>query len=117
MRRLGIRPARPRHRTDHLTPATLDEHEWRLPDLARELGMPTASLYHWIYRGWVTGRRDPDHPHRWILHADDHELATLREHRTRPAGYHSRRHFLDTAATPPAGQTRNGGSHEANTNE
>jgi Recombinase zinc beta ribbon domain len=59
MRRLGIRPARPRYRTDHLT---VGEHEWRLPDLARELGMPTASLYHWVYRGWVTGRRDPDHP-------------------------------------------------------
>jgi hypothetical protein len=114
MRRLGIRPARPRYRTDHLTADTLGEHEWRLPDLARELGMPTASLYHWIYRGWVTGRRDPDHPHRWILHADDHELATLREHRTRPAGYHSRHRFLDTAGRS---NPRNGGSHKANTNK
>lgn len=49
-------------------------------------GMHTATVYNWIYRGWLTARRDGDH---WIITADQHELELLRERRDRPPGYYT----------------------------
>jgi hypothetical protein len=65
----------------------LGEHEWTVPRLASAVGMPTASVYNWIYRGWLTARHEGIH---WIITADQHELDRLRERRNRPAGYYSR---------------------------
>ena len=31
-----------------------------VPGLAAELGMPTATIYNWIYRGWITARHAPE---------------------------------------------------------
>jgi len=33
--------------------------QWSVPGLSAELGMPTASIYNWIYRGWITARHAP----------------------------------------------------------
>lgn len=58
--------------------------EWRLPDLAAELGMPTISLYAWLKRGWVHGRQLDEPGRPWALFADDMELARLRALRAAP---------------------------------
>ncbi len=70
--------------------------EWWLGDLAVELEMTTSTLYTWINRGWITVRRDSCWPHRLIARADQQELAELRERRTRPPGWYSRRIWTDT---------------------
>jgi hypothetical protein len=49
--------------------AGLAPGEWSVPGLAAALGMPTASVYNWIYRGWVTARHAPGSKN-WIITAD-----------------------------------------------
>jgi DNA invertase Pin-like site-specific DNA recombinase len=78
-------------------PPELGEHEWTVTRLASALGMPTATVYNWMYRGWLTARRDGDH---WIITADQHELQHLRERRDRPPGYYTRARWTQ----PPTGQ-------------
>src|SRR6266498_1543500 len=74
-------------------------NEWWLDDLAAELGMPPLTLHSWIRRGWVHARQESRRPHRWILHADPHQLVELRQRRTRPPGWYTRRRWTDP--TPP----------------
>jgi DNA invertase Pin-like site-specific DNA recombinase len=77
-------------------------NEWWLDELAVELAMPPITLHSWLRRGWVRGRKETTPPCRWILHADQHELAELRERRTRPPGWYTRRRWADpTPLTPP----------------
>ena len=45
------RKATPR-RSSPAKQARLKRHEWRLPDLAEELSMPSVTLYTWLMRGW-----------------------------------------------------------------
>jgi hypothetical protein len=63
--------------------------EWSVPGLSAELGMPTASIYNWIYRGWITARHAPG-TRNWIITADDEQIRQLRERRARPPGYYNR---------------------------
>jgi hypothetical protein len=63
----------------------LEEHEWWLTDLARELGMPTVHC--WLRRGWITARKRTGAGGRWILWADDEELDRLRRLRASPRGW------------------------------
>jgi DNA invertase Pin-like site-specific DNA recombinase len=63
--------------------------EWSVPGLSAELGMPTASIYNWIYRGWITARHAPG-TRNWIITADDGQIRQLRERRARPPGYYTR---------------------------
>jgi DNA invertase Pin-like site-specific DNA recombinase len=63
--------------------------EWSVPGLSAELGMPTASIYNWIYRGWITARHAPG-TKNWIITADDEQIRQLRERRARPPGYYNR---------------------------
>ncbi len=74
-------------------------NEWWLDELAAELGMPPITLHSWIRRGWVGARQESRRPYRWIVHADEGELAELRERRTRPPGWYTRRRWTDPA--PP----------------
>jgi len=67
----------------------LNPGEWSVPGLSAELAMPTASIYNWIYRGWITARRAPG-GRNWIILADQQQLAELRERRHRPPGYYTR---------------------------
>jgi len=49
--------------------------QWTVQNLAAELGMPAATLYGWIYEGWVTA----EYGDRLVVHADPAEIARLRE--------------------------------------
>ena len=55
----------------------LDENEWWLTDLARELQMSHTKLRDWANRGWLHSRRTPIQQ-RWILWADSDEVTRLR---------------------------------------
>ena len=63
--------------------------EWSVTSLSAELGMPTASIYNWIYRGWITARHAPG-TRNWIITADEEQMRQLRERRARPPGYYTR---------------------------
>ena len=64
---------------------TLRRHEWLLPALAAKLSMPTVTLYSWLRRGWIQGRRLEDEPMRpWVLRADAQDLAKLHALRAAP---------------------------------
>jgi DNA-binding transcriptional MerR regulator len=55
----------------------LKKAEWLLTDLARELGMPAATLHSWRKRGWVHARKLPVAGGHWALWADGQELKRL----------------------------------------
>ena len=55
----------------------LEDDEWWLTDLARELEMSHLKLRDWAKRGWVHSRKTPVQS-RWILWADEEELIRLR---------------------------------------
>jgi DNA invertase Pin-like site-specific DNA recombinase len=74
--------------------------EWWLDDLAAELAMPPITLHSWIRRGWVRARQESRRPYRWIIRANDHQLAELHQRRSRPPGWYTRRRWADPA--PPA---------------
>jgi DNA invertase Pin-like site-specific DNA recombinase len=78
--------------------------EWSVPGLSAELGMPTASIYNWIYRGWITARHAPG-TKNWIITADAAEMQQLRERKARPAGFYSRARWTQqaTPVTPREG--------------
>jgi DNA invertase Pin-like site-specific DNA recombinase len=75
-------------------------YEWWLDDLAAELAMPPITLHSWIRRGWVHARQESRRPYRWIIYADGHQLAELRQRRSRPPGWYTRRRWADSE--PPA---------------
>lgn len=54
----------------------LDQGEWWLTDLARELKMSHLKLRDWAVRGWVHGRQTPIQA-RWIVWADKDEVKRL----------------------------------------
>ena len=97
IRRLGLRPGLDHdHRTDR---GSLGPGQWWLATLAREIGMPAATLFGWLRRGWATGRQDTRPPYRWIITADQAEVERLRALHQLPAGYHSRRRWTDTGTS------------------
>ena len=55
----------------------LDQHEWWLADLARELRMSHLKLRDWITRGWLHARRTPIQGY-WIAWADRDEVRRLK---------------------------------------
>jgi DNA invertase Pin-like site-specific DNA recombinase len=87
MNRLGL--VEPRSRSKRRD--GLEDNEWWLPELARELGMPEVTLYSWIGRGWVEGRQIPGAYRRWVLWADPAEVERLHQLRSLPRGYHVRK--------------------------
>jgi hypothetical protein len=56
----------------------LQKHEWRLPELAKNLKISGAKLRAWAERGWIHARKTPVYGH-WILWADREELRRLRQ--------------------------------------
>lgn len=93
IRRLGLRPGLDHdHRTGQ---GSLGHNQWWLATLAREIGMPTATLFTWLKRGWITGRQDTRAPYRWIVTADRAEVERLRALHQLPAGHHNRRRWTD----------------------
>jgi len=51
--------------------------EWLLTDLARELGMPSATLHRWRTVGWVQARKLPVPGGHWAIWATGAELKRL----------------------------------------
>jgi hypothetical protein len=88
MRRLGVHQPR-RHRRP-----PLQEHEWWLSDLERELGKSNSTLHQWRKRGWLQARWH-EHSKRWVAWADEAELQRLKERGALPAGEVSRQMWLD----------------------
>jgi DNA invertase Pin-like site-specific DNA recombinase len=110
IRRLGLRPGLDNdHRTDN---GSLGPGQWWLAALAREIGMPTATLFGWLRRGWVTGRQDTRPPYRWIITADSAEVQRLRALHQLPAGYHSRRRWTDGSTPIDTTKDKEPGTHE-----
>jgi DNA invertase Pin-like site-specific DNA recombinase len=79
-------PHGPRPRTATAT-GLLQEHEWFLSELARELDMPRDTLHRWRRVGWVQARKLPVPSGAWALWADADELARLRQLRKTPRGW------------------------------
>ena len=109
IRRLGLRPGLDHdHRTDH---GSLGPGQWWLATFAREIGMPVATLFGWLKRGWVTGRQDTRPPYRWIITADSAEVQRLRALHQLPAGYHNRRRW--TGDGTPIGTSKDQGARQS----
>ena len=109
IRRLGLRPGLDHdQQTDH---GSLGPGQWWLAALAREIGMPTATLFGWLKRGWVTGRQDTRPPYRWIITADAAEVERLRALHQLPAGYHSRRRWTGTGIPTDNSQDKETDTH------
>jgi hypothetical protein len=77
----------------------LPADEWSVGSLAAELGMPTATIYTWINRGWITARRAPG-TKNWIITANDQQIRELRERRARPPGYYTRARWATQQPQP-----------------
>jgi hypothetical protein len=77
----------------------LQKGEWLLTDLARHLGMPSATLHRWRQVGWVHARKLPVPGGHWALWADAAELKRL----ARLRGHHRARRdqSLPTELTAP----------------
>lgn len=63
--------------TKKLDPVQFSLHEWRLPELAKQLGVPRQRLRDWAHKGWVHARQTPTQG-LWIIWADVDEMERLR---------------------------------------
>jgi Recombinase zinc beta ribbon domain/Recombinase len=70
--------------------------EWSVPGLAAALGMPTATVYNWIYRGWVTAQHATGSKN-WIITADATQIQQPRERKARPPGFYTRARWAQPA--------------------
>jgi hypothetical protein len=77
---------------------SLEPGQRSVPGLAAELGMPTATIYNWIYCGWITARHAPG-SRCWIT-ADDQQIRQLRERKARPPGYYTRARWAPPEPEP-----------------
>jgi hypothetical protein len=102
LQRLGVRT---KHSHRPRRPA-LGAHEWGLRELAQTVDMPHVTLYDWIRRGWVTGRREATPPRRWILWADDAEVERLRQRHRRSLSEEGRQRWLAHPPAPTAAQAQ-----------
>jgi DNA invertase Pin-like site-specific DNA recombinase len=75
--------------TRRINPEELHPGDWRLSDLARELGMPVATLRHWSYRGWIKVRKSSTVGGIGIVWADAAELERLHRLRAWRRGGHN----------------------------
>ncbi len=63
--------------TKKLDAVHLASHEWKLPKLAKHLGVPTYRMRYWAHKGWLHARQTPTHG-LWIAWADTEEIERLR---------------------------------------
>jgi len=109
IRRLGLRPGLDHdRRTDQ---GGLEPGQWWLAALAREIGMPVATLFGWLRRGWITGRQDTRPPYRWIITADSAEVERLRALHQLPAGYHNRHSWTNDGIPIDTSTDKEPGNH------
>lgn len=99
MRRVGIRqPNRqPRPR--------LSQYEWRLSELAGELGRSVTALHQWRKRGWLEARwHEPERC--WVVLADEAELRRLKARCALSAGQITHQIWLDAQAAQRTDSSR-----------
>jgi DNA invertase Pin-like site-specific DNA recombinase len=63
--------------TEQPAPEGLRKNEWRLPELARKLGVSRGKLREWAIRKWCHARQTSAQG-RWVIWADRQELERLR---------------------------------------
>ena len=97
---------------DRYPSTSLGPGQWWLAALAREIGMPVATLFGWLRRGWVTGRQDTRASYRWIITADQAEVERLRALHQLPAGYHNRRRWTDDGIPTDTSKDKEPGNNE-----
>lgn len=56
----------------------LQENEWRIPDLARRLGVIQQAIHYWVKQAWIHSRRTPSGKHV-IVWADKDEIRRLKQ--------------------------------------
>ena len=61
-------------------PADRKPHEWTIYEFADLLGMPAPTVYNWVTTGVVSARRSEGSA-RWLILADETEVARLKERR------------------------------------
>ena len=99
MRRLGIRQPNRRSRP-RLSPC-----EWRLSELASELGRSVTALHQWCKRGWLEARWHA--PERcWVVWADEAELKRLKTRCALSAGQMTHQMWLEAQAAEQTNSSR-----------
>jgi DNA invertase Pin-like site-specific DNA recombinase len=63
---------------DYYRDDLLKKNEWRIPDLARRLGVIQQTIHYWIKQGWIHSRRTPTGKHL-IVWADKEEIRRLKQ--------------------------------------
>jgi DNA invertase Pin-like site-specific DNA recombinase len=63
--------------TKKLDAVQLSSDEWKLPNLAKHLGVPIKRMRYWAQNGWLHARRTPTQG-LWIAWADADEIERLR---------------------------------------
>jgi hypothetical protein len=53
------------------------ENRWSIPQLVKELEVPTTTMCHWCRRGWVHATKTQSN--RWTVWADTDEIARLKK--------------------------------------
>ena len=96
--RRGSAARRPRA----MAASELGPGEWWLGDLAKRLGSPIDTLRGWIRRGWVHSRCvSMTSGARWVVWADEDEMARLAELRTCPRTWDHRPRLADLLRPKP----------------
>jgi DNA-binding transcriptional MerR regulator len=91
--RLGLGSSRPRPRPP------LDQHEWWMTELAKELGISVSTLPLWRKRGELQARWH-DQSRKWVAIADTAELNHLVQRCKRSVGEAHRQRWLDAQSVP-----------------
>jgi DNA invertase Pin-like site-specific DNA recombinase len=91
--RLGIRSSRPRPRPP------LDQHEWWMTELAKELGLSVSTLHLWRKRGELQARWH-EQSHKWVAIVNATELTPLKQRCQRSVGERNRQRWLDAQPVP-----------------
>jgi hypothetical protein len=96
--RRGSAARRPRA----MAASELGPGEWWLGDLSKRLGSPIDTLRGWIRRGWVHARCvSMTSGARWVVWADEDEMARLAELRTCPRTWDHRPRLADLLRPKP----------------
>lgn len=69
----------------------LEENEWWVADLARELKVITVKIHYWVKHGWIHHRRTPSGKHH-IVWADKDELDRLRKLADKKSSWFAAKH-------------------------
>ena len=91
--RLGLGSSRPRPRP------LLDQHEWWMTELAKELGLSVSTLHLWRKRGELQARWH-EQSHKWVAIVNATELTRLQQRYQRSVGERNRQRWLDAQPVP-----------------